>query len=206
MALTISETQVEWSTSDSVSVTSGSNQTSDEVSVTQTSIARELKVKADNAGTPASGDTIEIKILINAGDVDADPECVLMEVVEALYRPRSAAVRDDLGQIFWRAEQAYFDSWSPLPAPPTHPPGELHIAPLLGTTPGGAAYLTNLWGWPVMVAPGRAAYKQELIAILRGITSLEGICADEGRLGRIMTCINNVIADIDIIEVADSAA
>jgi hypothetical protein len=74
MALTINETQVEWSTSDSVSVTSGSSQTSDEVTVDQTTVVRELKVKADNAGTPTSGDTIEVKILVNAGDIDADPD------------------------------------------------------------------------------------------------------------------------------------
>jgi hypothetical protein len=74
MALSRQEVQVKWSASDSTSVSSASTATSDEVSIDATSVARELYVKADNGGTPAAGDTIEIRILANAGDPDADAD------------------------------------------------------------------------------------------------------------------------------------
>lgn len=74
MALTRQEVQVKWSTANSISVSSGSTATSDEVAIDATSIERELYVKADNGGTPASGDTVEIRILVNAGDPDADAD------------------------------------------------------------------------------------------------------------------------------------
>jgi hypothetical protein len=74
MALSRQEVQVTWSASNSTPVTSGSNATSDEVTIDATSVERYLIVKADNGGTPTSGDTIEVKILMNAGDPDADPD------------------------------------------------------------------------------------------------------------------------------------
>lgn len=59
---------------DSKSVTSGSNATSDEVSVDADAIMASLVIKADNAGTPASGDTLDVSLLANVGDPDADPD------------------------------------------------------------------------------------------------------------------------------------
>lgn len=74
MAISKAETQVEWSTADTISVTSGSNQTSDEVTVNAADISGSLMVKADNAGTPVSGDYIDVKILYTLGDPDVDPD------------------------------------------------------------------------------------------------------------------------------------
>lgn len=74
MALSPNKVQVKWSTSNSVSVSAGGTQTSDEVLVSETSVSRELMIKVDNGGTPAPGDTIEIRLLMNAGDPDADPD------------------------------------------------------------------------------------------------------------------------------------
>lgn len=74
MAIAKSQTQVEWSTNDTVSVGSGSNSTSDAVSISNTAVAGSLQIKADNAGTPTSGDEVSIKILYTNGDPDVDPD------------------------------------------------------------------------------------------------------------------------------------
>lgn len=67
--------QVKWdTTANSKSISSGSNYTSDEFSANGAMISGHCNVKVDNNGTPASGDTVEIKILRNCGDPDADPD------------------------------------------------------------------------------------------------------------------------------------
>jgi hypothetical protein len=66
--------QVTWSSSNSTSISAGGTATSDARTVSATAIDRYCGVKIDNAGTPASGDTAEIRILQNIGDPDADPD------------------------------------------------------------------------------------------------------------------------------------
>lgn len=70
MAITHTETQVQWSASNSVSVTAGSNQTSDEVNLDDTCIAAQITLKADNSTTPASDDQIYFWLLQTGGDPD----------------------------------------------------------------------------------------------------------------------------------------
>lgn len=65
----------------SKSVSSGGNATSDAITVS-TAISSKLVVeryvllKADNGGTPASGDTVDFYLLTEIGDPDADPDSV----------------------------------------------------------------------------------------------------------------------------------
>lgn len=71
MAITHTETQVTWPTAaNTVSVTSGSNATSETITIDATCFQASIICKADNAGTPASGDYIEIWALPSAGDPD----------------------------------------------------------------------------------------------------------------------------------------
>ena len=70
MAISKSETQITWSTSNSTSVSSGSTATSDDASIGGTVIDGSIKLKADNDGTPASGDTIEFYMLDKSTDPD----------------------------------------------------------------------------------------------------------------------------------------
>lgn len=70
MAITRQETQVTWTAANSVSVTAGSNQTSDEINLDASCVAAQISLKADNAGTPASGDTISFYLLQTSGDPD----------------------------------------------------------------------------------------------------------------------------------------
>jgi len=70
MAIANNEQQVTWSASSSVSVSSGSNQTSDVVTLSTTCYDAMITIKADNAGTPASGDIISVYVLLSCGDPD----------------------------------------------------------------------------------------------------------------------------------------
>lgn len=74
MAITRSQSQVKWSAANTQSVTAGGTNTSDAVAIDATAVALSLTVKADNAGTPASGDTIEVYVKYTTGDPDADPD------------------------------------------------------------------------------------------------------------------------------------
>lgn len=71
MALGVTEKQVTWSSSDSVSVSSSSNATSDAITNTSGTVFQaKIELKADNDGTPASGDTVDFYLLESLGDPD----------------------------------------------------------------------------------------------------------------------------------------
>ena len=70
MTIANNEQQVQWSSSNSVSVTAGSNQTSDQITLSTAAYDAMITLKADNAGTPASGDTVEFYALLSCGDPD----------------------------------------------------------------------------------------------------------------------------------------
>lgn len=70
MTVANNEIQVQWSSADSVSVSAGGNQTSDAFSFSASAIEAMVTLKADNAGTPADGDIIEVFLLPTCGDPD----------------------------------------------------------------------------------------------------------------------------------------
>ena len=71
MAVANNEIQVQWdSGNNSKSVSAGSAATSDAFSFSAGAIDAMITLKADNAGTPASGDTIEFYLLATCGDPD----------------------------------------------------------------------------------------------------------------------------------------
>ena len=74
MAISKTLYQIEWSGSDSQSVSSSGNATSDARAIADNAISGTLLIKADNAGTPAAGDAITARILYEIGDPDADPD------------------------------------------------------------------------------------------------------------------------------------
>ena len=71
MALTRGEVQVTWPTAaNSISVTAGATQQSEAVALDTTTVQAAITLKADNAGTPASGDVIDFYWASSAGDPD----------------------------------------------------------------------------------------------------------------------------------------
>lgn len=72
MAITRTQTQVTWSAASTKSVTSATEVVSDVVTLDDTCVALSITLSADNAGTPASGDTAVWRIQWSNGDVLAD--------------------------------------------------------------------------------------------------------------------------------------
>lgn len=71
MALAVNEQQVTWSAANSVSIAAGGNNTSDAVTHTSGTVFQaKIQLKADNDGTPASGDTVDFYLLESQGDPD----------------------------------------------------------------------------------------------------------------------------------------
>ena len=70
MAISKSNTQVTWSSATSKSVSSSGNETSDAHTFDSTSVSAMISMKADNGGTPSSGDTVDFYILYTTGDPD----------------------------------------------------------------------------------------------------------------------------------------
>lgn len=75
MAVSKALTQITWSSSNSVSVSAGGNQTSDAFAFASDSFSGMMQIKADNAGgTPADGDVIDVYLRYTTGDPDAAPD------------------------------------------------------------------------------------------------------------------------------------
>lgn len=72
MAITRVQTQVTWSAASTLSVTSATEVVSDVITLDDTCVALSIQLSADNAGTPASGDTAVWRIQWSNGDVLAN--------------------------------------------------------------------------------------------------------------------------------------
>lgn len=70
MPIAHNERQVTWSTANSTSVASGGTATSDTAAIDDTAFQAQIELKADNDGTPASGDTVDFWLLQTLGDPD----------------------------------------------------------------------------------------------------------------------------------------
>jgi len=137
------------------------------------------------------------KILFDPGREVYD---VLCEAVVELYKPDSNEVCERLADIFLGAERAYYQNVNQdlLASDPLC--NELILEPLFGTEAGPPIYLSEgKYGvrdrW--MSGEGRAAYRAELEKIRAALGELRGHVTDDGRVERIMTCIENAIRDID---------
>ena len=123
-----------------------------------------------------------------------DVQDALEEVIEVYYHPRSADARRGVAQVFCMAEDAFFDSWSEELKKDPHRPGEFYLERLFGDSPQRTLYLEQC-----LTPQGRESYRKGLIAVLDRLSSLDGQCRDEGRLGRIKTGIISAIVDIENI-------
>jgi len=70
MAITVTEVQVEWAAADSKSVADGAQELSDAFVINQACFQATIELKADNDGTPASGDTVDFYLNATLGDPD----------------------------------------------------------------------------------------------------------------------------------------
>ena len=69
MAGSINESQVLWSTASSISLSTTSAFTSDAVAINADDAGGSVQVSADNAGTPSSGDVVDVYVTWSNGDI-----------------------------------------------------------------------------------------------------------------------------------------
>ncbi len=69
MAMTRTESQLTWSSATSLTISDGGRHDTDAFTFDATDIAAAVQVSADNASTPASGDTLSVYIKWTTGDV-----------------------------------------------------------------------------------------------------------------------------------------
>jgi hypothetical protein len=69
MAITRTQTQITWSSASSVTVSSATEVVSDQFTIDDTTVLLSLQLSANNAGTPASGDTAIFRIQWSNGDI-----------------------------------------------------------------------------------------------------------------------------------------
>jgi len=138
------------------------------------------------------------------GRILSDPglsvDDLMFEAAGELYGPDSPAVQQAVADLFSKAEEAYYDSWNKEFEAKKFV-GEISIEPLFGTEPGIPHYLDVErrlpWKWVYMTPEGRLAYKSRLNAILETIPELITRVREKEKMARIITCVKNVITDID---------
>lgn len=101
MAVSRAENQITWATSNSTSISAGSSATSDLFTIGTDTYAMAISCKADNAGTPASGDYVDVHILWTCGDPDGTgaDEYDSADSVHPFYVGRIDTNTTDPGQI-----------------------------------------------------------------------------------------------------------
>ena len=70
MARARSEVQVVWSIARFLSIAAAGNGTSDAITPSAAAVKMQITLKADNGGTPASGDTVDFYLMRTSGDPD----------------------------------------------------------------------------------------------------------------------------------------
>lgn len=88
MASSKNATQITWSSASSVTVSSATVVWSDALTLNAEDWQAELQVNADNAGTPASGDTCDVYVAYSTGDIlgDSGDDFATVEHAEFLFR------------------------------------------------------------------------------------------------------------------------
>jgi hypothetical protein len=123
---------------------------------------------------------------------------VLTQILEERYRPKNPAALKKLFNVFRKPEETYFANWQEK-AIAEHdkmpPPGELHLGPLFGNSPGGPTYASE----PFLNRDGRKAYKESLLAAYDELMSCRDQFDDGGRVERIAKCLTNTVADIETL-------
>ena len=168
--------------------------------------------------SPLNNPGAELTTLCNGlflNDPTSDVRQNLRRAVDMLYAPESDAQRERIAAIFDGAEAAFFAAWHPqrdrkLPQELSdgvehafvwsreHPekavPGEFFLERLYGLGPGFPCYLTLHFD-----AEGRAKYRKRMRDVLA--LAREAVAAQPcERLRRVQTCLENVLADIDLAD------
>ena len=182
---------------------------------------------------PTVNPAVELNVIFGgllSADIKRDIDDILEEIINELYKPQTDRLCSDLLGMFTKAENAYFDNWTPSARPFDSPnaddvigaesisgvqfpgwsestpersiPGELKLEPLGSKSkfPGPPSYLLD----KNMDCKGRSNYKRELTVILDKLLQFNNGFNDSGRIKRMIMCINNVLKDLEMIEHIES--
>lgn len=142
---------------------------------------------------PTRNPGVEVNVAFGGrklADVGRDNRDVLLQVLDELYRPRTAATARSLAKIFEEAEDAFFANYRLRLDAAGETRGEIHLTPLFGRRPGPPMYLCN-----GMTEAGRRDYCRRLRALLPRLDRLATQCRSQGRIGRIKRCLHGVLAE-----------
>jgi hypothetical protein len=150
---------------------------------------------------PIDNPGVEVNIACGGrllSDASQEIDTVLSKVLEELYRPKSVGAQQKLVKIFTGAEAAYFADWNEQEIERVHkvpPPGEQHLAPLFGDSPGAPIYLME----PFLDETGRRNYRKALLSLSEQLDGIDSQFEDTARIGRMKKCLVNAIQDLDTI-------
>jgi hypothetical protein len=148
---------------------------------------------------PIINPSVEINVAFGGRimtDASRGIDDVLAEVLTERYRPKNDAALKKLMSVFLKPEQTYFANWNEktiVEHDKVPIPGELHLGPLFGNSPGAATYISE----PFLNQAGRKAYRESLLAAHTELISCEGEFDDRGRTMRMGRCIMNAVADLE---------
>jgi hypothetical protein len=143
------------------------------------------------------GDEVSVRhVALLLRDPARSSDDVLEEVLAELYAPRDERAMDDLMRLFRRADAAYFDRATNVPASAT-----LSMEPLVSDRAGPPIYLTAH-----LDAAGLEAYRQDIAALLAACPQLIEAVGRPERVERIARCLRGVLADIAQVQQASPAA
>ena len=111
---------------------------------------------------------------------------VLVEVMERMFRPQTKSVAEELADIFWAAEKAYWCNVNFLTEG-----GVLYLEPLCGTTAGPPIHLQTR-----MYDHGLHLYQVALGDIRERFGRIEGELGDRDCGGRVVACLDSVLRDV----------
>jgi hypothetical protein len=143
------------------------------------------------------GDEVSVRhVALLLRDPARSSDDVLEEVLTELYAPRDERAMDDLMRLFRRADAAYFDRATNVPASAT-----LSMEPLVSDRAGPPIYLTAH-----LDAAALEAYRQDIAALLAECPQLIEAVGQRDRVKRIARCLRGVLADIAQVQQASPAA
>ena len=119
---------------------------------------------------------------------------ILRETVEEMFRPRKQSVTEELADIFWWAEKAYFANANFYPEG-----GELHLEPLCGKIPGPPIYLQQRF-----YSHNLQEYETAITNIRQRFLKIRKDIGDQKRAACLQACLNAVLHDIARIKTENS--
>ena len=117
----------------------------------------------------------------------ADTKKVLVKIMEEMFHPRNRSIAQELADIFWNAEKAF---WAAINFPPDGT--ELQLEPLLGKVPGPPIYLQTRMYWHTITE-----YRLAMNDIKNRFDKIKLELSDKTKCRNMTICLYSVIDDID---------